>query len=75
MKMMRKPQPGLYMPNDKLKCLKTTPHLPQLIPGKIYRVQIVQKSKGLYFIRTENQRPFKVSSSIVEDVNFFKKIN
>jgi hypothetical protein len=72
---MRKTQPGLYMPNDKLKCLKTTPHLPQLKPGMIYKVQIVQKSKGVYFIMAEKQRPFKISSSIVEDINFFKKIN
>jgi hypothetical protein len=72
---MRKSQPGLYMPNDKLKCLKTTPHIPQLKPGMIYKVQIVQKSKGVYFIMAEKQRPFKISSSIVEDVKFFKKIN
>jgi hypothetical protein len=73
--MMRKPQPGLYMPNDKLKCLKTIPHLPQLKPGVVYRVQMVQKSRGIYLIMTEKQRPFKISSSIVEDINFFKKVN
>ncbi|MEM0473226.1 MAG: hypothetical protein QXF88_00710 [Candidatus Aenigmatarchaeota archaeon] len=72
---MRKSEPGLYMPKDKIKCLRTSPHLPQLIPGKVYRIQIVQKSKGVYMIMTDNQRPFKISSSIVEDMNFFKKVN
>ncbi|MCS7135157.1 MAG: hypothetical protein NZ893_01830 [Candidatus Aenigmarchaeota archaeon] len=73
--MMRKPQPGLYMPNDKIVCLRSNPHLPQLKVGEVYKVQLVQKSRGVYFIMSRTQRPFKISSSIVEDARFFKKIN
>lgn len=66
---------SIYLPNEMLKCLKSIPDLPQLVEGKVYKIQIVQKSKGIYFLTAENQRPFKISSSIVEDPSKFKKIS
>jgi len=67
-------QNSLYLPSDGIKCLKAIREMPQLVPGKLYIVQRVQKSRGLYFLISKNQRPFKISAHIVECSNYFKKL-